>query len=421
MKRLTSAVLTLLTACFFIAGLGVHNAHAAATLLVYANGSSSETRTVEAGSSVVLSAYGTWSPTETITCGPEGNGETAGDTFAFPGKPKYSLCLYFLSTDHPQQILTYYIGTGTTVYFSQAGTFFLQINYENSSTAVASGYVTVDLHSGGSSGGESAGVSSWQSPVTAQAYRTFQSTVFTEKIEPVVVQREKEEQKAKGIMKPNEASSAVEYEFFEIGGQDGNNLTINLGYARTNDDQTRSYGVNAYVNNLKFDSGGSFNNSNFSFFGKQTVKQTETSSVSLGLTLDYLLLDKDYSDDNGLGVGAMVSGINNLGKTMLSWGGMYQYAKLGDYTENIVNLGLMCGQPIGELFAVTADLFGTYKASASFDGNDVDLDEPFMLNLGVYGSFYISRAFMINGGVKEVLFVEDYKSTEIVLGTKLRF
>jgi len=222
-------------------------------------------------------------------------------------------------------------------------------------------------------------------------------------------------------MKPNEASSAVEYEFFELNGQDGNNLTVNLGYARTNDDQTRSYGVNAYVNNLKFDSGGSFNNSNFSFFGKQTVKQTETSSVSLGLTLDYLLLDKDYSDDNGLGVGAMVSGINRFGKSMVSWGGMYQYAKLGDYNENIVNLGLMFGQPIGELFAVTADLFGTYKVSASFDGNDVDLDEPFMLNLGLYGDFYISRAFMINGGVKEVLFVEDYKSTEIVIGTKLRF
>lgn len=420
MKRLTSAVLTLLATCLFIAGFGVHNAQAKATLTIYADqyAVNPEVRSVEAGNTVTFSAYGTWSPTESITCGPEGIGETAGDTFAYPGKPKYSLCLYFLTSTDPRQILRYYIGCGTTITFSQSGTFFLQINYEYSAAGTPSGYVTVNLQAGEASGVEPAEATGWQNPVTTQSYRTFQSTVFSEKVEPVAAEKEKKE---KGVMKPSEASSAVEYEFFKIGGQGGNNLTINLGYARTNDNQTRSYGVNAYLNNLKFDSGGSFNNSNFSFFGKQTIKETETSSVSLGLTVDYLLLDRDYSDDNGLGVGAMASGINRFGKSMLSWGGMYQYAKLGDYTEHLANIGLMYGQPVGELFAVTADLYGTYKMSASFNGANVDIDEPFMLNLGLYGDFYISRAFMINGGVKEVLFVNDYKSTEIVIGTKLRF
>ena len=175
------------------------------------------------------------------------------------------------------------------------------------------------------------------------------------------------------------------------------------------------------MNNLSFKHGKSFNNSNISLFGKQTVKETETSSVSLGMTFDYLLLDKDMSDDDGLGVGAMVSGVNKVGKSTLSWGGMYQYAKLGKYTEHIANVGVMGGVPIGELFAVTGDLFGIYKMSADYDGTDVDIDEPFMLDIGVYGDFYISRAFMINCGVKKVLFVTDYTSTEIVIGAKSRF
>ena len=419
MRGWISVVLTLLITCLFVTGFVVQDAYAKVTLKIYAdpNAVHPDFRYVEAGDKVSFSASGTWSPTAGITCGPEGTGETATSAFFFPGEPKYSLCLMF--SGHTSQTSTgYYIGRGTTITFQESGYFFLRINSDDDPNATPTGYVTVNLQSGDAVGGDVAELADWQNPVTTQAYRTFQNTVFAEKVEPIAAAEEKTE---KGLVKPNEASSAVEYEFFKIGGLEGNNLTINFGIARSNDDQTRWYGINAYLNTLSFNGGKSFNNSNFSFFGIQKVRETDTSSISLGVTLDYLLLDGGYSDDDGIGIGTIVSGTNSLGNSFLSWGGMYQYAKLGKYLEHIANLGVMYGVPIGELFAVTGDLFGTYKMSASYDGETVDLDEPFLLNLGLYGDFYISRLFMINGGVKKVLLVEDYTSTEIVIGAKVRF
>jgi len=264
-------------------------------------------------------------------------------------------------------------------------------------------------------------------PITRQSLRTFKRVVFAERIVPRAVDEEMradegEEGEKRPYLKRHEASADLEYETFKLNKAEGNNFTVRAGLGRSNADCNTFYGFNVFVNNLSFDNlDDSFNNSYVNVYYKGYIRETDTGTVSLGVTFDYMFLDADYCDDDGYGIGTMIAGKQMLNNSMLSWGVMYQGSMVGDYSEGLVNGGLMLGVPIGERFAFTVDCFGIYTAIMEYDGEEIDIDDPFMLNTGLYFDIYVSSIFAINAGMKKVFLVEDYTSDEIVIGAGYRF
>ena len=107
--------------------------------------------------------------------------------------------------------------------------------------------------------------------------------------------------------------------------------------------------------------------------------------------------------------------------SVLTWGATYQYAGLGDIKQHLGNVGVMYGMPISQRFAIIGDCLGTYILSSKYKSIKIDINDPYMLNLGIYVDYYISSTFKINAGLKKVLLVDDYKSTEFVIGSGTRF
>jgi hypothetical protein len=288
-------------------------------------------------------------------------------------------------------------------------------------------------------------------PVVAQNIQTFRSQIYSVKATPRAAQApkrptteeraapqeegqaaeekegEEEESAAAGVSKPNETSSDVEYEFFDIDGQGGNNLAIRGGYSRTTGDGKYNFGGDFFFNRLSFDAApDAFSNSTISLFVNRCMAMFQSDKNSegelvLGGTFNYLFMDENMSQDDGIAFGFSLIGRRFwVNGNLFVAGTMLQYSKIGELGSYYFNSAALYGLPIGERFALNTSLLYT-QVLQSLNGEWIKLKSPRILNLGANMSYYFSYAFALNFGIKTNLFVEDYSSFELTLGSGFRF
>ena len=197
------------------------------------------------------------------------------------------------------------------------------------------------------------------------------------------------------------------------------------------DKRNLNYGGNLNINSLSYKNGPDFSNFYLGFFAKRPIVEKETSTINAGVNFDLMFFDKDYIDATGTGISLFVSGKDTKGfefmtkkfsgTHLFSWGGMLTFSNADKQSQTLMNGGASYGIPIGEKLTTTLDMFGTFILASSYDGHDLDIDDPFMLNSGVYCSYLLSSLFNLNFGLKKVFFVEDFSSTELTLGANYRF
>ncbi|OGC05373.1 hypothetical protein A2V82_05950 [candidate division KSB1 bacterium RBG_16_48_16] len=288
-------------------------------------------------------------------------------------------------------------------------------------------------------------------PVVAQNIQTFRSQVYSVKATPRAAQTpkrpeteqttapqregeaaeeqqgEEEESVSAAVSKPNETSSDVEYEFFHIDGLGGNNLAIRGGYSRTTGDGKYNFGGDFFFNRLSFDAApDAFSNSTISLFANkrmalfQSDKNSEGELV-LGGTFNFLFMDENMSQDDGMAFGFSLIGRRFwVNGNLFVAGTMLQYSKIGELGSYYFNSAALYGLPIGERLALNTSVLYT-QVLQSLAGEWIKLKSPRILNLGATMSYYFSYAFALNFGIKTNLFVEDYSSFELTLGSGFRF
>jgi len=273
-------------------------------------------------------------------------------------------------------------------------------------------------------------------PVVAQNIQSFQSIVFSERSRPradtkkvreTIKSREAEEEEDEekeevAALKPNEMSSDVEYESFEFSGLSGTNLAIRGGYTRTSADGNWSFGANFILNSLSFEEGeDTYDNSSIHLFTNNVFLKTSTYEMSVGASINYLLMDEKTSDENGVAFAAHLIQKSYRGDNIRVYGLMFQQTNIGDIANQYLNVAGMYGFPIGERFSLNIDALYTSNLYTAFDDEEIEMDSKNILNIGVNLSIYMSEAFGMNIGLKKVFLVKDYESLEFTLGAGFRF
>ncbi|MFC2089036.1 hypothetical protein ACFLSX_05480 [Calditrichota bacterium] len=282
--------------------------------------------------------------------------------------------------------------------------------------------------SGGDFGG---GSNITANPVVAQNVQSFTKVVFSERARPKAAgkkvkktakKEEDESEKKAELRRTTDTNSDLEYESFEIGSSSGSNLAIRGGIAKMSDNGRWIYGGNFIYNSLSFDGAdNSFNNNTINAFVNNVFDESDTQESYWGATFNYLLIDGDMSDDNGLAFG--VHGVKKLygEESITVFGVMAQYAKIGDLTTWFANAAFLYGFPIGETMSLNIDALYLYNINASYDGNEIEIEHPSTLIPGITLDLYMSETFGLNFGVKTVLLQEDYTSWIFTIGAGWRF
>ena len=270
-------------------------------------------------------------------------------------------------------------------------------------------------------------------PVVSQSVQSFKAVVFSERAQPRAAgKREKKTQKAREEEQRKEggapgpavprlyglASSDIEREWFSISSLDGTNLAIRGGYAKTSDDGVYTYGGNYILNSLSFDGGGSSSNSTINLYGNKILLETEDRERTVGASANILM----FEFDSGIALAAYGVERKYDGDKIIVYGGMFQYAKVGDLSSGFLMAAGMYGFPLpNEKFSLNIDAMFIRNLFMSFDGKSVDLDSKNILDLGVNLSIYMSESFGLTVGAKKVFLVKDYSNFVLTLGGGFRF
>ena len=271
-------------------------------------------------------------------------------------------------------------------------------------------------------------------PVVSQNLQAFKRAAFSERAKPRAAgkrvkktkearekEAEEEDREAAPLM-PNEMSSDIEYEFFDINGNGGSNFAIRAGYTRVSDDGEWSYGSNLILNNLSFDNvDEGFTNNFINSFATKILTETDTKETSVGGSFNLLLIDEDFSPDNGFALGVFYVERLYIEERIITYGAMFLQSKVGDLSTTYLNAAGMYGFPIGERYAMNIDALYMRNLRTAFAGESVDLESNNILSLGANGSIFMSETFGLNAGFKTTLLVKDYSSFEITIGGGVRF
>lgn len=269
-------------------------------------------------------------------------------------------------------------------------------------------------------------------PIVNQGIQSFKAVVFSERAQPRAAgkrekktqnAREEEQRKEGGTPGPavprlyGLASSDIEREWFSISSRDGTNLAIRGGYAKTSDDGVYTYGGNYILNNLSIE-GSSSSNSTINLNGNKILLETEDRERTVGASANLLL----FENDNGIALAAYGVERKYDGDKIIVYGGMFQYAKVGDLSSGFLMAAGMYGFPLpNEKFSLNVDAMFIRNLFMSFDGESVDLDSKSILDLGVNLSIYMSDSFGLTVGAKKVFMVKDYSNFVLTLGGGFRF
>jgi len=272
-------------------------------------------------------------------------------------------------------------------------------------------------------------------PIVSQNIQTFKLNVFSERVQPRASKKEekkdgegKAEQSSLRLLKPNQGGADLSNEFFSIDKADGNNFSARGGYSKTIEHSlggfsgALSFGGNMIYNYIKFkDADKGFANLTINLFANKNLTETTEKVRNAGILYNYLGIDNDMSDDDGYAIGFHYSEKLYMGENLLTYGGIYNFAGMGDYSTSYLSLGGMYGMPVGELMAANFELFYTRILLASYDGESVTIDSKNSMNFGASMSYMVSDAFSLNGGARTTLLVKDYSSFEIYLGSSYWF
>lgn len=239
---------------------------------------------------------------------------------------------------------------------------------------------------------------------------------------------EKSAKEGRRAAKPGEISADVEYETFAFVGKDGKSLSLRGAFERTTDTGGLGFGLRLAYTSVTFDENdnklqtgeataflkiplGSFLEIGANVSG--TVSRIKTFSVASPNGYD--------QNVNSLGYGPFISARAGFeAGHMLAGGLMYQiinpHEEFDPDKENIrvLAFGALGVFSVSEKLAISAE--GFRMSNLEIEGGDGTFT---VLHPQVH--FYISDSFGLILGYKTVLGIENYDSTELTLGSSVRF
>ncbi|MBD3421996.1 MAG: hypothetical protein GF398_17935 [Chitinivibrionales bacterium] len=224
------------------------------------------------------------------------------------------------------------------------------------------------------------------------------------------------------VLSRNNISTDLEYDLFKHTGRTGNNFLLRAGYTRTSDDGVYNYGGNLIFNTLLMLDETFFNNA-INLFGTKTLKETGELQRKGGLTVNMLIVDKDFGDNR---IGASVSGhfvdrryLKN--DHILVYGAMMQESFVGRLITTLLSVGGMYGLPLGERLALNFDGLYTINALAFGEKGYIKLTNPHMLSIAGSLDIFITELFSFTTGMKTTLLVKNYNDFIVTIGASRRF
>lgn len=246
--------------------------------------------------------------------------------------------------------------------------------------------------------------------------QAFKFNIFSEKAVPRAAKKDRDKSK------PNLGKADISNEFFTMNKVDGNSFMANGGYSRTTEDGKWSFGGNFNFNRISFSEGDNvFNNITLNGTGSYLISETASRSQIGGAVINIIMPDKDLSDDGGFALGGYYSEKLTVDEQIINFGGMFNYASMGDLSTTYLTLAALYGRPINDKFSLNIDAIFSRNISASYDGESVDFESKNALNTGATLGWMISDAFNLNLGARTTLMVKDYSGFELNIGSSFIF
>jgi len=247
--------------------------------------------------------------------------------------------------------------------------------------------------------------------------QVFKANIFSEKAVPRAAKKDRDLKN-----KPNLGKADISNEFFTMNKMDGNSFMANGGYSRTTEDGKWTFGGNFNFNRISFEEGDqAFSNITLNGTGSYLISETASRSQIGGAVINIIMPDKDLSDDGGFALGGYYSEKLTVDEQIINFGGMFNYASMGDLSTTYLTLAALYGRPINDKFSLNIDAIFSRNISASYDGESVDFESKNALNTGATLGWMISDAFNLNLGARTTLMVKDYSGFELNIGSSFIF
>ena len=206
---------------------------------------------------------------------------------------------------------------------------------------------------------------------------------------------------------------------FDLNGSKGSNSNGVINFRQAYE-SGYTLGANVFYNRLSFDAQSDSINNWTGSLSLQKNYWWKDLELTSGVTYTYLMLDNDYSPDDGQALALDTMGVKTFGSGHVLSGGLaYQYGEIDRLHTGVINLGGNYGIPTGQYGVLNAT--ATYTTiSQDYDGASVNngLDNSFLTTSLIY-DYYIG-SFVVNLGLKKVLLMDGYSNTEWVLSGRLR-
>jgi hypothetical protein len=224
------------------------------------------------------------------------------------------------------------------------------------------------------------------------------------------------------MLPPNNVQTDLEWDFFSIRGSKGNNFALRAGYARTLSDQKSTLGGTVIINTMIMLKKLFFNNA-LNIYGTRLLAETDNLERKVGASVNMFVVDKAVTG-TPLGVSGVFSFSDNWftgNDNIVSYGAMLQQSYLGDLLTTLVTAGAQYGLPLGQRFAFNTHIIYAINVLTISGGKVVDFDNRHMLQPALSGSFYLSKLFSIDLGLKHTFLVKDYNDLIVTVGAAVLF
>ena len=220
---------------------------------------------------------------------------------------------------------------------------------------------------------------------------------------------------------PNHVTTDLEWDLFKHKGASGNGFYLRAAYSRTLSNEKITVGGTLIANTLLMMSKMYFNNA-LNLFGTYLLTETASLERKVGGTLNLFVVDKDFSGAP-IGFSAVANFSDNWfvnEDNILTYGIMVQESKLASVYTTLLTAGVLYGLPIGERYALNADLIYAIVVLGIGD-EGTSFDHPQMLQPAVSFSTYFTKLFSLDAGIKTTLLVDGYADLIVTVGSMILF
>lgn len=223
------------------------------------------------------------------------------------------------------------------------------------------------------------------------------------------------------MLPPNHVTTDLEWDLFKHKGASGNGFYLRAGYSRTLSNEKITVGGTLIANTLLMMSKMYFNNA-LNLFGTYMLSESSSLERKVGGAFNVFMVDKEFSGAP-IGFSAVANFSDNWfvnQDNILTYGIMVQESKLADLYTTLLTAGVLYGMPIGERYALNADVVFAY-AVLGIGPKGTSIDGPMMLQPAVTFSTYFTKLFSLDAGLKTTLLVDGYADLIVTIGSAVLF